>query len=256
MNRFQGFPFRWYSASSRSTRPGAASIGGRTVPEQLPGETRQNTPPDTAGRTLRDKGPARPPSVRRTPRSAWGCKPFLFPPRLEFVFLNIWRTVSKEMLPANSISTTLSASRWSVQFTCPSGGLLHAMATRSASCLPSNLRSRSGRGLALTAASSPSSTKRLGYSGNGRSVDQKHTGYLTVPKSYICFEQRQCPLDGVGLTACLRWETSLRRDAFGFSQLDFILDGSHDGILPHRKMIPKYALEPSGDYGKSIWERY
>ena len=28
--------------------------------------------------------------------------------------------------------------------------------------------------------------------------------------------------------------------AFGFSQLDFILDGSHVWILPHRKIIPKY----------------
>ena len=40
-----------------------------------------------------------------------GDAPFLLLPRLEFVFLSIWRTVSKEMLPANSISTTLSASR-------------------------------------------------------------------------------------------------------------------------------------------------
>ena len=65
------------------------------------------------------------------------------------------------MLPANSIATTLSASRWSVQFTCPSGGLLHAMATRCASCLPLSLRSRPDRGRSLIAASSPSSTNRL-----------------------------------------------------------------------------------------------
>ena len=90
-----------------------------------------------------------------------GDAPFLFLPRLEFVFLSIWRTVSREMLPANSIATTLSASRWSVQFTCPSGGLLHAMATRCASCLPLSLRSRPDRGRSLIAASSPSSTNRL-----------------------------------------------------------------------------------------------
>ena len=36
----------------------------------------------------------------------------------------------------------------------------------------------------------------LPHSGNGSGVDQKHTGYLTVPKSFICFEQRQRPLDG------------------------------------------------------------
>ncbi len=35
----------------------------------------------------------------------------------------------------------------------------------------------------------------LPHSGNGSGVDQKHTGYLTVPKSFICFEQRQRPLD-------------------------------------------------------------
>ena len=57
--------------------------------------------------------------------------------------------------------SSLSASRWSVQLTCPSGGLLHAMATRCASCLPLSLRSRPGRGRSLMAASSPSSTNRL-----------------------------------------------------------------------------------------------
>ena len=35
----------------------------------------------------------------------------------------------------------------------------------------------------------------LAHSGNGGGVDQKHTGYLTVPKSFIRFEQRQRPLD-------------------------------------------------------------
>ena len=36
----------------------------------------------------------------------------------------------------------------------------------------------------------------LPHSGNGGGVDQKRTGYLTVPKSFIRFEQRQRPLDG------------------------------------------------------------
>ena len=53
------------------------------------------------------------------------------------------------------------ASSWSVQFVCPSGALLHAMATRCASCLPLSLRSRPDRGRSLIAASSPSSTNRL-----------------------------------------------------------------------------------------------
>ena len=36
----------------------------------------------------------------------------------------------------------------------------------------------------------------LPRSGNGSRVDQKHTGYLTVPKSFVSFEQRERPLDG------------------------------------------------------------
>ena len=41
-----------------------------------------------------------------------------------------------------------------------------------------------------------------------------------------------------------RWVSASHRietGAFGFSQLDFILDGSHVWILPHRKIIPKYG---------------
>ena len=34
------------------------------------------------------------------------------------------------------------------------------------------------------------------HSGNGSRVDQKHTGYRTVSKSFIRFEQRQRPLHG------------------------------------------------------------
>ena len=36
----------------------------------------------------------------------------------------------------------------------------------------------------------------LPRSGNGSGVDQKHTGYLTVPKPLVSFEQRQRPLHG------------------------------------------------------------
>ena len=68
----------------------------------------------------------------------------------EFVFLSIWRTVSREMLPANSSATTWSASSWSVQCACPSA-LLQVMATRCAP--PLSLRPRPGRGRSLIAAS-------------------------------------------------------------------------------------------------------
>ncbi len=77
------------------------------------------------------------------------------------------------------------------------------------------------------------------HSGNGSGVDQKHTGYLTVPKSFICFEQRQRPLDGADGRLAPAGNL-IETGAFGFSQLDFILDGSHVWILPHRKIIPKY----------------
>ena len=80
----------------------------------------------------------------------------------------------------------------------------------------------------------------LPHSGNGGGVDQKHTGYLMVPKSFIRFEQRQRPLDGAdGRLAPLG--NLMETGAFGFSQLDFILDGSHVWALPHRKIIPKYG---------------
>ena len=36
----------------------------------------------------------------------------------------------------------------------------------------------------------------LPRSGNGGGVDQKHISYLTVPKSFVSFEQRERPLDG------------------------------------------------------------
>ena len=87
--------------------------------------------------------------------------PLLLLPRLEFVFLSIWRTVSREMLSANPIATTLSASSWIVQSACPSGASLHAMAIRCASCLPSNLRFCPGRGRSLSALSSSSFTNRV-----------------------------------------------------------------------------------------------
>ena len=82
--------------------------------------------------------------------------PLLLLPRLEFVFLSIWRTVSREMLSANPIATKLDRPS-----ACPSGASLHAMAIRCASCLPSNLRFCPGRGRSLSALSSSSFTNRV-----------------------------------------------------------------------------------------------
>ena len=85
--------------------------------------------------------------------------PLLFQPGFKFVFLSTWRTVSRAMEEANFNSTTLSASKQSVQRAPPSGGVLHAKATRCASCLPVNLRACPRRGLSFKH-SRLSSTKR------------------------------------------------------------------------------------------------
>ena len=59
--------------------------------------------------------------------------PALFQPRLEFVFLSVWRTVSVLMLSTTSHSTSRSANSFSVQLARPSGGSPQAKAIRWAS---------------------------------------------------------------------------------------------------------------------------
>src|SRR5918993_1592039 len=86
--------------------------------------------------------------------------PLLFQPRLEFVFLSTWRTVSRAIDEAKFNSTTLSANSRSVQRACPVGGVLQAMAIIWASCLPVSLRACPRRGRSLRQPN-PSSTKRL-----------------------------------------------------------------------------------------------
>src|SRR5215207_995017 len=86
--------------------------------------------------------------------------PLLFQPRLEFVFLSTWRTVSRAMVEAKPNSTTLSAKSRNVQRARPPGGVLHATAMRRASCLPVSLRSCPRRGRSCKHPR-PSSTNRL-----------------------------------------------------------------------------------------------
>ena len=85
--------------------------------------------------------------------------PALGQPRLEPVCFKACRTVSYDTDPITSSSTSRSASSRNVQRLRPSGGALHASATKWASCSPSSLRrySRAG-GLRYTAASSPAAT--------------------------------------------------------------------------------------------------
>src|SRR5262249_2269221 len=87
--------------------------------------------------------------------------PLVLQPRLERVFLSVWRTVSRAMLSTTSNSTNLSASRRRVQRCCPVGGSLQATAIKCASCAPSSLRRYWRRGARRwRAAVTPSSTHR------------------------------------------------------------------------------------------------
>src|SRR6266545_3883951 len=82
--------------------------------------------------------------------------PAFLQPRLEAVCCKAWRTVSYDTDSITSKATSRSASSRSVQRLRPSGGGLHASATRWASWSPSSLRryARSGA-LRSTAAASP-----------------------------------------------------------------------------------------------------
>ena len=147
------------------------------------------------------------------------------------VFFSIWRMVSREMLSANSIATTLSASSCSVQLVCPSGASLHVMATRCASCLPSSFRLRPGRGLSLIAASSPSVTNRvrtlptvLALSETASATSRSDSPWSAFNSASARFTVRandlpRCHLNQIG--------------SFGLCQLDFVFDGRHIQTRPH-----------------------
>ena len=123
--------------------PSGGSLDGRThLPSQLPGGL-----VETHYRTLRIV--LRLVQVQHVlhPRhelpAHLGDTPLFLLPGLEFVFLSIWRTVSREMLSANSNSTTYVGQ----QLECPVEACdLRARrctlkAIRCASCRPSSLRS-------------------------------------------------------------------------------------------------------------------
>ena len=108
------------------------------------------------------------------------------------------------------------------------------------------LASRPGRGEWRPQASSTNRLRTLATV----AAYQKRTGCLTVPNSFIRLEQRQRPLDGADHSLPVG---NLRRERSD-SVSDFILDGSHVWILPHRKIIPKYGCLLNSY--KSIWKRY
>ena len=192
---------------------------GGPIPEQLLGGLVGDT--TEAGRVVLFVVQVQHASIRATGLPAHlGDAPLFLLPRLEFVFLSIWRTVSKEMLPANSSSTTWSASRWSVQG-CPSGGLLHAMATRCASCLPLNLRSRPGRGRSLMAASSPSSTNRLRALATVRALTETASAASRSDSPSGQLSATQGPALPCGPTACPGGIP--QSGPLGWCQFDFVL---------------------------------
>ena len=108
---------------------------------------------------------ARPPSGPRTPRSPWGyTSTFASCRASSFIDWSIWRTVSREMLSANSELHHLVGQRWSGDAVCPARCAARKGDQHPAG--PSSLRSRNpGHGRSLMAASSPSSTYRSPRSG-------------------------------------------------------------------------------------------
>ena len=179
--------------------------------------------------------------------------PLLLLPRLEFVFLSIWRTVSREMLSANPIATTLSASSWIVQSACPSGASLHAMAIRCASCLPSNLRFCPGRGRSLSALSSSSFTNRVR---TRPTVDALINRPLAMSRSVMpssAFSNTQRSLDLTGRSLATTRHL-LEMCPFRLVQLHLVLESSHVFVCPPYRIIHKTNLFLI--LVKYTWNRY
>ena len=66
--------------------------------------------------------------------------PLLDQPRLQVVFLSVWRTVSWAIVSTTSRRTNSSASSRRLQRACPTGGVLQAVAINRASAAPSRRR--------------------------------------------------------------------------------------------------------------------
>ena len=146
---------------------------------------------------------------------------------------------------------TLPASNWGVQFICPSGGLLHAMATRCASCLPSNLRSRPGLGLSLMAASSPSSTNRFRTLATVAALTKSTpaSSPSRSPSSALSSASARLTVRTDGLP---RWETSLRRERSDSVSLTLYLMAAMSGYSPTERLYP--SMTAFSYSCKSIWK--
>src|SRR6266487_54482 len=86
--------------------------------------------------------------------------PLLMLPGLQCVFLSSWRTVSGEMRRTYPNSTAWPASMRTVQWSCPSGTLLHVMAMRWAACSSLSAWRRRSCRLSVSTASMPPARHR------------------------------------------------------------------------------------------------
>ena len=103
----------------------------------------------------------------------------------------------------------------------------------------------------LTAAATAQALGRDPHTSSG--VDQKHTGYLTVPKSFICFERASARLT-VRTDGLPRWETSFRRERSDSVSLTLYLMAAMSGYSPTERSYPSMTAF-SYSY-ISIWKWY
>lgn len=169
--------------------------------------------------------------------------PILFQPRLEFVFFSVRRTVIRDSVDMSN-STSLLARRRRVQRLRPSGGGLHATATRCASWAPSSLRRRVvGDGRGRSAASGPSSTHRV----RTRSTLERHV--QRVHNLVVTPGRTAWPFIGLQENARVHQRASrrlpythqlLRVSPLLPKQLD-VLNLAHTGLYRNRQDYPSKA---------------
>ena len=205
----------------RHSAPAGLGFDGRPhVPEQLLGG-RQNTPPDAPGHTL---------SLTVLHPRRTGNAPFFLLPRVRFFEYPGMPRQTPAPPPCRQQGASSShvlrvdcCRRWQ----------------RCASCLPSNLRSRPGRGLSLMAASSPSSTNRFRTLATVAALI-KSTPAISPsrsPSSALSNASARLTVRTDGLP---RWETSLRRERSDSANSTLYLMAAMSGYSPTESM-PKYG---------------
>ena len=183
-----------------------------------------------------------------------GDTPLFLLPGLEFVFLSIWRSVSREMLSANSNSTTLSANNWSVQ--C--GALRARRCTRRRSgalpaCRPACAPGLKGRGWSLRRPGSPSSTYRFralatvaALTNSTSAISRSRSPWSALSSDSARFTVRTDALP--------RWDTSLRRERSASVSSTLYLMAAMAGHFLTERSCPSMAAFLYSY--KSTWQRY